>query len=79
LDRLSKQYNGQVKIFKVNVDNVPEVAQQFQVEVLPTIFGIVKGNQLVVQDTGLKEEGFVSVLTSSCCVVFCVLFIELNT
>ena len=61
MERLASQFNGQVKVFKVNVDNVPEVAQQFQVEVLPTIFGIVKGNQLAAHDTGLKEEGFVSI------------------
>jgi thioredoxin 1 len=51
LDELSLQNNDKVKVIKVNVDNSPEVAQQFDVPGIPALFffkeGEVKGS-----DTG---------------------------
>lgn len=48
LDELSLQNNDKVKIIKVNVDNSPEVAQQFDVRGIPALFffkeGEVKGS-----------------------------------
>ena len=48
LDELSLQNNDKVKVIKVNVDNSPEVAQQFDVRGIPALFffkeGEVKGS-----------------------------------
>jgi putative thioredoxin len=58
LEKVVRQFGGQARLFKLNVDNVPDVAAQFQIEVLPTLFGIVRGNQVVAQTTGVRDENF---------------------
>lgn len=37
LEELSKDFEGKVKIIKVNVDNQPEIAQRFSIRSIPTI------------------------------------------
>lgn len=51
-----RSFQGHAKLFKVNVDQVPDVAAQFNVSELPTLFAIIKGNQIVSQVKGLQQE-----------------------
>jgi putative thioredoxin len=44
-----------VKLVKVNVDKHPEIAQQFQVESVPTVFGLI-GTQVIVKHVGAMTE-----------------------
>lgn len=43
LDKLAAQYDGKVKVAKVNIDDSPELAAQFQVRGVPTLLAIENG------------------------------------
>lgn len=43
LEKLAGEYEGKVKVVKVNIDNEPELAQAFRVQSIPTIIGLDKG------------------------------------
>ena len=43
LDEIGPDYAGQVRIFKLNVDQNPETAMQYQVQSIPTVLLFKKG------------------------------------
>lgn len=51
LEELSKEYEGKVKFFKVNVDENPELAARFRITSLPTLV-IFKMGEPVDKVTG---------------------------
>lgn len=55
LERLSLEFAGRAKIVKVNVDEEPELARNFQVESLPTLILFRQGINLS-RITGLVPE-----------------------
>jgi len=55
VDELSKDYNGKVKIVKVNVDENSETAQKFSVMSIPT-FLIIKGGKVETTFVGAKSK-----------------------
>ncbi len=58
LDKLAKEFSGQVKIAKVNVDENPGLAQAFRVMSIPTIM-LVKQRTIVFSQPGaLPESAF---------------------
>ena len=56
VEKLSKEYEGQVEILKVNVDSQRELAAKFQVRSIPSIF-FMKGNNVVNSVKGVLSEG----------------------
>ena len=46
IDELAKEYEGKVKIGKLNVDDNPETARQYRVMTIPTLI-IYKNGELV--------------------------------
>lgn len=52
IDELAKQYDGKVKVAKVDVDSQGELAQQFGVSSIPTL--------LIIKD-GVEAKRFVGV------------------
>lgn len=46
VDEISDQYNGQVKVVKVNTDENPSIASQYGIRSIPTLM-IFKGGQRV--------------------------------
>lgn len=52
VDRLADEYAGKIKFFKVNVDESPQVAQQFQVEAIPMLL-FFKDGKLADTSVGL--------------------------
>ena len=46
VDEISEQYDGQVKVVKVNTDEYPSVASQYGIRSIPTLM-IFKGGQRV--------------------------------
>ncbi len=46
VDEVAEQYNGQVKVVKVNTDENPSVASQYGIRSIPTLM-IFKGGQRV--------------------------------
>jgi len=51
LDDLAKSHSGKLKVAKINVDQEPELAMQFNVSSIPTLL-FFKNGQLVKQQIG---------------------------
>lgn len=62
MDKLAKDYEGKVKIYKIDVDKEQKLASVFQVRSIPSIlFTPVKG-QPMMQAGALTEEMYVKVI-----------------
>jgi thioredoxin 1 len=55
LDELATEYDGKVKIAKVNIDDHQNLAAQFRVTAIPTLL-IFKNGQVVEQMVGAKSK-----------------------
>ncbi|MCX5867135.1 MAG: thioredoxin [Proteobacteria bacterium] len=55
LDEIEKDFPGKLKVGKLNVDENPELAQQFQVMSIPTLM-VFKGGQVVEKIIGLTPR-----------------------
>ena len=55
LDELATEYDGKVKIAKVNIDDHQELAVQFRINSIPTLL-FFKNGQVVDQVVGLKSK-----------------------
>ena len=55
LDELADEYQGKVKIGKVNVDDNQDLAAQYKVTSIPTLL-ILKGGQVAAQMVGAKSK-----------------------
>lgn len=55
LEELAREYEGKLKIVKVNVDEAPDVAQQFSIRSIPTLL-IFKGGAVVDQSVGALSK-----------------------
>jgi thioredoxin 1 len=55
LSRLATEFAGKVKIVKVNVDEEPDLASQFQVESIPTLAFVAAG-KVIGRTSGLVPE-----------------------
>lgn len=55
LEDLAKEYSGKLKIVKVNVDEAPDVAQQFSIRSIPTLL-IFKGGAVADQSVGALSK-----------------------
>lgn len=49
------QENSQIKVGKINVDEQPELAQQFQVMSIPTLM-VIKDGKIANQSVGAKPK-----------------------
>jgi thioredoxin len=57
LDDLAKEYDGQIYIYKVDVDAEPEIAAAYGIQSIPTIFfSPMTGNPQVSQGAMQKED-----------------------
>ena len=56
VEELASQYQGKVKVAKINVDDSPEVAQKFMVTSIPTFILFKNGAQLSRIDGAPKEK-----------------------
>ncbi|HON08897.1 MAG TPA: thioredoxin [Verrucomicrobiota bacterium] len=55
LDELANEYVGKVKICKLNVDDCPEIANNYGISSIPTILFFKEGN-VVGQSVGVKPK-----------------------
>ena len=55
LDELATEYNGKVKIAKVNIDENQGLAAQYRVTAIPTLL-VFKGGQVMEQMVGAKSK-----------------------
>ena len=56
LEKLSQEYAGKIKIVKLNVDNYPDIAQQYIVRSIPNLMFFVDGAP-VASVVGSDKEG----------------------
>lgn len=55
LEELATEYDGKVKIGKVNIDENPNLATQFRVSAIPTLL-VFKNGQVMEQMVGAKSK-----------------------
>lgn len=55
LEKLAHEYQGQFVLAKINIEEQPELAQQFQVKSVPTVMFVGEG-QLLDKFDGMKPE-----------------------
>lgn len=55
LEKIAEEYDGQLKVCKVNIDDQREVATQFGIMSIPTMF-VFDSGQLVDQITGVTPS-----------------------
>lgn len=55
IEQLASEYEGKVKIGKINVDEEMELAQQFQVVSIPT-FILIKDGKVIQRLTGARAK-----------------------
>ena len=55
VEKLSEEYKGSVEIQKVNIDENKELASQFQVRSIPSLF-FIKNEQIVDRVVGLTSD-----------------------
>ncbi|HEX3564114.1 MAG TPA: thioredoxin [Acidimicrobiales bacterium] len=55
LERLARQFAGQVKLVKINVDDSQKVAGQFGVQAIPTLL-VIRGERVLSRQTGAAPE-----------------------
>jgi thioredoxin 1 len=63
LDEIATEYSGKIKVVKVNVDDHPQLAMDYQVTGIP-LLGIFQGGKMVKQLVGARPKAaIVSELT----------------
>ena len=63
IDAIADQYEGKVKVYKLNVDENPDAAQRFRVRGIPTVV-LLKGGEVVDQLVGNQpKDSFISAIT----------------
>ena len=55
LDELATEYDGKVRIGKVNIDNDQVLASQYNVRAIPTLL-LFKGGQVTEQIVGMRSK-----------------------
>jgi len=62
IDALADQFEGKVKVYKLNVDENPDAAQRFKVRGIPTVV-LLKAGQVVDQLVGNQpKDSFLSAI-----------------
>ena len=55
LEKVTNDHEGKFKLIKVNIDNLPQIAQGLSVKSIPTLFLIYRGN-IMDTLTGVDKE-----------------------
>ena len=55
IEKLGQEYQGKVKIYKLNTDDNPNTAAQYRVQAIPTLL-FFKSGELVEQLVGVQPE-----------------------
>lgn len=58
LDELSSEYDGKMKIYKVNTEEQPELAQMFGIQSIPSILFVPKDGTPQMSQGAMSKEGF---------------------
>lgn len=55
IEEIAEEFEGAVKVGKVNVDEQPELAQRYGIESIPTLV-YIKDGQIVSQSAGFRPK-----------------------
>lgn len=55
LEEISDEYDGKLKVCKVNVDDEPELTQKFGIENIPAVF-LMKNGEITDSFVGYKDK-----------------------
>ena len=65
IEEISKEYGAKLKLFKLNVDDNPEVAEKFNVMSIPTAMLFEKGEVMAISIGALPKDRLKSWLNSN--------------
>jgi len=65
LEDLSKEFEGKVDIYKVNVDEQPELSQAFGIKSIPSLLFVPMNEQPQMSMGALPKETFVKVINET--------------
>ena len=57
ISQIAEEYDGKVKVGKVNVDEEEELAAKYGIQSIPTVL-LFKGGEVVEQSLGFKPKAF---------------------
>jgi len=57
ISQIAEEYEGKVKVGKVNVDDEEELAMEYGIQSIPTVL-LFKGGEVVEQSLGFKPKAF---------------------
>ena len=66
LEEIAKEYDGQLYIYKVNVDEAPEVANAFNIVGIPTLLFIPMEGRYTAKAGAMPKEDLVKLITENC-------------
>ena len=66
LEEIAQEYDGQLYIYKVNVDEAPEIANAFNVTGIPTLLFIPMEGRYTVKAGAMPKEDLVKLITENC-------------
>ena len=66
LEEIAKEYAGQLYIYKINVDNDPEIANAFNIVGIPTLLFIPMEGRYTVKSGSMPKEELVKIITENC-------------
>lgn len=65
MDKLAKEYDGKVKIYKINTDKEKELAGVFGIRSIPTVFFVPQEGRPVKQEGALPESEYKRIIEES--------------
>ena len=66
LEEIAKEYAGQLYIYKVNVDEAPDIADAFNIRGIPTLLFIPMEGRYSVKAGNMPKEELVKIITEKC-------------
>ena len=66
LEEIAQEYDGQLYIYKVNVDEAPEIANAFNVRGIPTLLFIPMDGKYTVKVGGMSKEELEQQIAENC-------------
>jgi thioredoxin len=62
LDKIAKDYEGKIKVYKINVDNERKLASVFQVQSIPSVLFVPMKGEPSMQTGALSEEAYLKIV-----------------
>ena len=66
LEEIAKEYNGELYIYKINVDDDGDIADAFNISAIPTLLFIPMEGRYAVKRGAMSKEELVNVIKENC-------------